>query len=227
MNETTVSAMFDELEKIAIGLAPAGAPTVNSKGAGLAPKMPKLTGLSGAPGMPKMAEFKDFKSNPLHNSRRGAITLGLGSAAYSGLRHYAQEKKEQAKDIQNRLTPEEQKKTKRQRLVGAAVDTALTGATGAGIGYGVGKLNEHARKLKSEGRTILGDILGRGVHGIPGGMKAARADAAADKAAKKAAEAAAKGPKKPFWTRVNDNFKENLNNAAKHKFSSARKGSHS
>ena len=51
MDSKIVSSMLDELTKIATGLAPAGAPTVNSKGAGLAPKLPKITGL-GKPGGP-------------------------------------------------------------------------------------------------------------------------------------------------------------------------------
>jgi hypothetical protein len=163
-------------------------------------------------------EAVDFKSNPLHNMRRGALTLGLGSAAYSGIRHYAKEKKEQAKDMQRNLSPEEQKKTKRKRMIGAAVDTALTGALGAGIGAGVGKLNEHVRDLKSQGRTIIGDLAGGGIAGIPGGMRAHRAEAKAYKAW----EAQQSGPKKGFWAKTNDNFKQNLHNAANHKFASAR-----
>jgi hypothetical protein len=243
MHQTTVSSFLDEIVKIATGLAPAGAPTVNSKGAGLAPKLPKLTGMpkpgampGSGPGMPKMgeaffsellavseeitkeADFGDFKSNPLRNARRGALTLGLGSAAYSGIRHYAKEKKEQAKDMQRNLSPEEQKKAKKKRMIGAAVDTALTGAAGAAIGAGVGKLNTHARNLKAEGRTILGDEIGKGIHGIPGGVRAARAEAKAAKAY----ETQQRGPKKGFWARAGDNFKENLHNAANHKFASAR-----
>jgi hypothetical protein len=41
MNEI-IEAFFDELQKIATGLAPAGAPTPGGKGAGLAPKMPSI-----------------------------------------------------------------------------------------------------------------------------------------------------------------------------------------
>lgn len=44
-----VDAFMDELVKIAIGLAPPGAPTVNSKGVGLGPKMPRLNPTASKP----------------------------------------------------------------------------------------------------------------------------------------------------------------------------------
>jgi len=44
MTADVLKSFFDELEKISTGLAPAGAPTVNSKGAGMGvPKTPRIT----------------------------------------------------------------------------------------------------------------------------------------------------------------------------------------
>lgn len=241
MHSTTVSSFLDELVKIATGLAPAGAPTVNSKGAGLSPKMPKLTGLpkpggmpGGMPGMPKMSEaFFDELSkvsmeiskeaklqNPFHSPGSGAVVGGLGAGGYSAIRHYAKEKKEQAKDLQRNLSPEDQKKAKRKRMIGAAVDTALTGATGAALGAGVGKLNARAKELKAEGRSFIGDLVGGGMADAPAGWKARRAENKAQRAAQAAYDAQQK-TKKSFWTKANDNFKENLHNARHHKFASA------
>lgn len=40
--KATIEALFDELQKIATGLAPAGAPTVKGMGSGMAPKVPGL-----------------------------------------------------------------------------------------------------------------------------------------------------------------------------------------
>lgn len=118
----------------------------------------ELRGISAS--ITKEAAGYDFKSNPVRTAKRGALALGLGTAAYKGARGYEEDRKETAKDIQQKLTPEEQKKAKKLRRIGAVAGGALSTGTAAAIGYGAGKANEWARS-RPEGSTILSDYVAK------------------------------------------------------------------
>jgi len=109
----------------------------------------------------------DPKWNPIRTGRRGALALGLGTAAYKGIKHVSRDHLEQAKDMRAEPDEKKRKAMAKKRRTGAAIDTVLGGATSAGIGYGLGHLNEKARARAAQGRTWLGDYIADSAKGIP------------------------------------------------------------
>jgi hypothetical protein len=128
--------------------------------------------------------FKVVRSNlnPFLTARRGAVSgaaLGAAIGIGAALSH---NQKGKERDIQAKLSPKDRKKTKALRMGGAAIDTGMNTALGAGAGALVGKGVTTWRKgtdpqtMYDEAFNATDRMVHGGINGVRSGVKKAVKD---------------------------------------------------
>lgn len=128
--------------------------------------------------------YKTVRSNfnPFLTTRRGAASgaaLGAAIGIGNALSH---NQKGKERDIQNKLSPKDRKKTKALRAGGAAIDIGMSTAMGAGGGALLGKGSTMWRKgtdpqtMYDEAFTAADRAVHGGINGARSGVKKAVRD---------------------------------------------------